>query len=412
MIEGFKPWGNKTSLAIRLSAYLLLTFATSCAGTSLLREPVPEALVTRADVQDYSKIRFYSDDQSAMEELVQVRITETRTLYTGIPLKNRKVDIRFLSISGGGSDGAFGAGFLNGWTATGQRPRFDVVTGVSTGAMIAPMAYLGTDYDTKLKEAYTTISTEDVAKVQLLPALLGQANSLSSNGPLQAMVAKYMTQSMLNEIADEYRKGRMLLIGTTNLDAQRPVIWDIGAIAVSGRPDALALTRQIILASAAIPGAFPPVQIKVQVDGKVYDELHVDGGVTRQVFMYPPGYNPRVVDKALGWKAKRYAYIIRNAKIDPQFKITKAKLLPISARSIDTLIKSQGIGDLYRIYATASRDGVDYNVAYIPSNFSVPSKSTFDRAYMNALYELGYSSASSGYKWHKSPPQLDVSEKR
>ena len=239
MIEGFKPWGNKTSLAIRLSAYLLLTFATSCAGTSLLREPVPEALVTRADVQDYSKIRFYSDDQSAMEELVQVRITETRTLYTGIPLKNRKVDIRFLSISGGGSDGAFGAGFLNGWTATGQRPRFDVVTGVSTGAMIAPMAYLGTDYDTKLKEAYTTISTEDVAKVQLLPALLGQANSLSSNGPLQAMVAKYMTQSMLNEIADEYRKGRMLLIGTTNLDAQRPVIWDIGAAVFCHSPNSI-----------------------------------------------------------------------------------------------------------------------------------------------------------------------------
>jgi hypothetical protein len=150
----------------------------------------------------------------------------------------------------------------------------------------------------------------------------------------------------------------------------------------------------------------------VQVDGKVYDELHVDGGVTRQVFMYPPGYSPRVVDKALGWKAKRYAYIIRNAKIDPQFKITKAKLLPISARSIDTLIKSQGIGDLYRIYATASRDGVDYNVAHIPSSFSVPSKSTFDRTYMNALYELGYSSASSGYKWHKAPPQLDGSENR
>src|SRR5207244_4858519 len=148
---------------------------------------------------------------------------------------------------------------------------------------------------------------------------------------------------MLEEIGAEYRKGRILLIGTTNLDAQRPVIWDIGALANSGRPDALQLMRRIMLASASVPGALPPVEIKVTADGRPYDEMHVDGGVTRQVFLYPPGYEPQVVDRTLGWKPVRRAYIIRNSKVAPEFKVTQSKLLQIASRSISTLIKTQGI---------------------------------------------------------------------
>ena len=232
-------------------------------------------------------------------------------------------------------------------------------------------------------------------------------DSLASDSPLQRLIARYVTQQMIEKIAIEYRKGRMLLIGTTNLDAQRPVIWDIGAIAVSARADALALVRRIILASASIPGAFPPVQVQVDADGKDYNEIHVDGGVTRQVFLFPPGYDPKEVDAALEWKPARHAYIIRNGKIDPHFEVTQLELLPIAERSISTLIKTQGIGDLYRIYTVCLRYHVDYNVAYIPGSFSVTSTSAFDPKYMNALFDLAYRESSSGFRWHKQPPGLD-----
>ena len=217
--------------------------------------------------------------------------------------------------------------------------------------MIAPLAFLGPKYDDKLKEAYTTISTEDVAKAQVLPALLGKVSGLADTAPLKKLIARFLTQQMLDEIAVESRKGRVLLIGTTNLESQRPIIWDIGAIAESGHPQALELVREIILASASIPGAFPPVNVGVTADGKPYNEMHVDGGVTRQVFMYPPTYSPLAIDKAIGWKPKRTVYIIRNNKIEPEYAVVKPKLISVAGRSIDTLIKSDGIGDLYRIYA-------------------------------------------------------------
>lgn len=269
------------------------------------------------------------------------------------------------------------------------------------------MAFLGSKYDGKLKEAYTTVSTEEVATPQVFAALIGAQSAMADTKPLEELIARYMTESMLAEIAEEHRKGRILMIGTTNLDAQRSVIWDIGAIAASGDPNGLSLVRKIILASAAIPGAFPPVQIDVTVEGKHYQELHVDGGVTRQVFLYPPGFSPSEVDAAIGWKLKRRLYIIRNTKIDPEFSVTQAKLLPIAARSISTLIKTQGVGDLYRIHAIAARDNVEYKLAFIPNDFTVEAKNAFDKEYMGALFQRGYELGRSGYSWHDRPPGLE-----
>jgi hypothetical protein len=388
------------------AAAVLSLLVAGCLPTGDMRDPVPEPLATQAAVEGYGKIRYYSDDTIAMRALAQARIAQIRQRFGNVSLKGRKIDITFLSVSGGGSDGAFGAGFLVGWSEHGTRPEFSVVTGISTGAMIAPLAFLGPKYDPMLREAYTTVSTEDVAEKQVLAAVFGQAPSLASNAPLRRLVAKYMTADMLAEIGVAHQKGRMLLIGTTNLDSQRPVIWDIGAIANSGRPDALELTRDIILASAAIPGVFPPIDIKVAADGKSFVEMHVDGGVTRQVFVYPPGYSPELVDNALGWKPSRRAYIIRNSKVDPQYKETDLKLIPITSRSIDTLIKSQGVGDLYRIYATAQRDKLDYNLIYIPRSFEMKNSSAFDRTYMNALFDLGRDMGRSNKHWEKQPPGM------
>jgi hypothetical protein len=272
--------------------------------------------------------------------------------------------------------------------------------------MIAPLAFLGPKYDDKLREAYTTISTEDVAKTQVLPALLGRVSGLADTAPLKKLIARYLTQSMLDEIAVESRKGRLLLIGTTNLESQRPIIWNIGAIAESGHPEALNLVHEVILASASIPGAFPAVNVSVTAGGKPYNEMHVDGGVTRQVFMYPPTYSPLAIDRAIGWKPKRTVYIVRNNKIEPEYAVVKPKLIHVAGRSIDTLIKSDGIGDLYRIYAVAQRDKVGYNYVSIPSDFTVKSTSAFDKAYMNSLFEAGYNEALQPEPWKHTPPGL------
>lgn len=394
-------------MRLRLLTVVLAVAFGGCAAGLINRAPVPANLVDEAAVANLSNIRFWGDSKDR-EYMTEQRIGRIREIYGDKAAKVSRTS-NILTLSGGGSDGAFGAGLLVGWTEHGDRPQFDLVTGVSTGAMMAPLAFLGAKYDPQLKEAYTTLTDSDVATPQIFSALVGSTAGLADTAPLKALVAKYMTAEMLTEIAEEHRKGRVLMIGTTNLDAQRSVIWDIGAIAGSGSPTALNLVRQIILASAAIPGAFPPVEITVTANGKEFKELHVDGGVTKQVFLYPPGFSPKAVDKVIGWKVKRRLFIIRNTKVDPEFADTKNQLIPIATRSIATLIKTQGIGDLYQIYTTAKRDGVDYHLAYIPSDFAVASKSAFDRDYMSALFQRGYELGRAGYKWHKEPPGLDVS---
>jgi len=379
---------------------------TGCAADLGTTPHVPAALVDRAAIDNLPNVRYWGDSKpGSYADLARQRVEIVRKSLGPNGHKTKRV-INILTVSGGGSDGAFGAGLLVGWTHHGTRPQFDFVTGISTGAMMAPLAFLGPRYDRKLKEAYTTLNTEDVATPQVLSAIIGVSSSLASTKPLEEMIAKYMTADILAEIGREHVKGRILMIGTTNLEAQRSVIWDIGAIAVSGHPRALELVRKIILASAAIPGAFPPVEIDVTIEGKRYQEMHVDGGVTRQVFLYPPGFTPQEIDKGIGWNVSRRLFILCNAKLSPEFRHIKKQLLPIASRSISTLIKTQGIGDLYEIHTLAKRDRADYNLAYIPEEFALQSKDAFDKAYMNELFKLGYELGRRGYPWSKLPPGL------
>lgn len=391
-----------------LKAVLLATFcvvASGCTTASVLT-PVPQDQVGDARIDPFKDIRFWADEPAAAYAAIEEkRVAKVRAAY-GDSLRGKTVPLNYLCISGGGSNGAYGAGFLVGWTAKGTRPQFNGVTGISTGSMIAPLAFLGPKYDEQLREAYTTIGTDDVANSQVLSALLGRSAGLADTAPLKKTIARFLTQQMLDEIAVESRKGRILLIGTTNLESQRPIIWDIGAIAESGHPQALELVREIILASASIPGAFPPVNVGVTVDGKPYNEMHVDGGVTRQVFLYPPTFNPRGVDKEIGWRPRRTAYIIRNNKIEPEYAVVKPKVLSVAGRSIDTLIKADGIGDLYRLYAISKRDNISYNYTSIPAAFDGVSKSAFDKVYMTSLFEAGYDAAQEPQPWMHTPPGL------
>jgi len=316
-------------------------------------------------------------------------------------------DSTFLALSGGGSDGAFGAGLLCGWTQHGDRPTFRVVTGVSTGAIIAPFAFVGPDYDHVLRTVYTTLSTRDIAtRRSLVDGLL--SDSLVDTSNLRHLLDRYVDQEFLDRVAAEYQKGRGLIIGTTNMDAQRPVLWSMGAIAASGHPDSLQLFRDVMIASAAIPGVFPPVMIRVEgPDGRVYDEMHADGGVTSQVFLYPAALSLREVSRAEGVQRHRSVYVIRNAQLTPHFETVPRRTLPIAQRAVATLIKTQGVGDLYRIYLGCLRDDLDYRLAHIPDDFHVRSREFFDPQYMKALFDMSFDLAAAGFSWKTAPPGFE-----
>ena len=310
--------------------------------------------------------------------------------------------VSFLAISGGGDNGAYGAGFLNGWTAAGTRPEFKAVTGVSTGALIAPFAFLGSKYDYVLERVYTQTSQKNIFKKRgLIKGVFGDA--MADSRPLAETIAEYVNQQLLDEIAAEYAKGRVLLVGTANLDSLEPVIWNMTAIAASKDPRSIPLFRSILLASASIPGAFPPVLIDVDVNGTRYQEMHVDGGTMAQVFFYPPSIHINQV----GAERQRSLYVIRNARLDADWASVERSTLSIAARAIGSLTRTQGIGDLYRIYSTTQRDGIDFNLTFIPRTFNTPHLEEFDTNYMRELYALGKEAALSGYKWEKYPPGFE-----
>jgi predicted acylesterase/phospholipase RssA len=385
---------------------LLAVLALPGCGSLERREAVPPDLSEKAVIPGIPDSRYWVDrDSSAfVKDAVQAVERERAVLAAQGKRTDRLPPANFLAISGGGDAGAFGAGLLVGWTAQGTRPEFKAVTGISTGALIAPFAYLGPRYDKVLREVYTSLGPKDVFEPRGALAAL-TSDAMADTTPLWQLIGKYITPEFLAEIAREYQKGRILLIGTTNLDARRPVIWNMGAIASSKAPQALDLFRKIMLASASIPGAFPPVMIDVEVDGKPYQEMHVDGGAMAQVFLYPPrtAASFAAAGKAVPTRVRR-AYIIRNAMITPDWSSTQRATLTIVGRAIASLIQTQGVGDLYRIYATAQKDGVDFNLAYIGPDFTYPHKEEFDTEYMRKLFDYAYQLAVKGYPWKKTPP--------
>lgn len=304
----------------------------------------------------------------------------------------------FLAVSGGGDNGAYGAGFLNGWSASGTRPEFKVVTGISTGALIAPFAFLGPKYDYVLRRVYTETSQKDIFKKRgIVKGIFGDA--MADSRPLANVISSYVNRALLDEIAAEYAKGRLLLVGTANLDALEPVIWNLTAIATSQDPNATKLFANVLLASASIPGAFPPVMIDVNAGGTRYQEMHVDGGTMAQVFLYPPS-----LSLADAPQRKRVLYIIRNARLDPDWASVERRTLSIATRAIASLTRTQGIGDLYRIYATSQRDGLDFNLTYIPRTFDTPHNENFETAYMRSLFDVGFQAGKDARQWEKFPP--------
>jgi predicted acylesterase/phospholipase RssA len=381
-----------------------LVLAASCAHPSR-HSAVPSAEVTRAVVPGMPEAtRFWAiaDPKEYIREVVASSEREKRYLaQTGhqgpLPPAN------YLAVSGGGDDGAFGAGLLMGWTQAGTRPVFTVVTGISTGALIAPLAFLGPAYDETLKQVYTTISTKDVVRRRHIWSLLF-SDGMVDPSPLARLIARFIDAATLARIADEYEKGRRLLLVTADLDAAQPVVWNMTAIAASHQPNALELFRTIMMAAVSSPAIFPPVMIDVEVNGQRYQEMHVDGGTMTEVFLYPAMVHTKRETAVFGVDRVRTLYIIRNARLDFPWASVERQTLAIARRALFSLIQTQGIGDLYRLYALARRDDIDFNLASIPSGFPPTQKEDFDPVYMSRLFERGRSLGAAGYKWDKAPP--------
>ncbi len=397
-----------------LFVLLALVLLAGCAGV-LERHPVPESdLETAAPYGIRGGIlRAWGDtlDDTASSVLLSswieaLRQSKAEQIAAGGPIPEAN-----LAISGGGPDGAFGAGLLNGWTARGDRPEFSLVTGISTGAIVAVFAFLGPNYDATLEEIYTTYRTEQLATATYFAALTG-GWSLADTSGYRRLIDRYVDEEVVRRLAEEYRKGRGLLIGTTNLDASRPVVWNITGIAASGHPMARKLIQDVIQASSAIPAAFPPVLIPVETpDGRQFDEMHVDGGATQQVMFLNPAFSLKEIDRGLGVPFDRTLYVIINNQLRKAYSPVSPRLVSIAGVAASSLIGGSGTGDIYRIYATAKRDDMALKIMEIPGDFDGEAEEPFDPIYMKKLYGLGYQMGKSGAAWQASPPGYRILER-
>ena len=380
--------------AIIVAAQLMLA---GCASDRY--SAVPSALAGDLTFAQVENARFAGEDVASMRVEFE-RAFARRRSHAG-----SASPVTFLALSAGQEDGAFGAGLLVGWSQHGGRPEFQIVTGTSTGALAAPFAFLGPEFDWALEAMYTRTEVDDIVDARFLVAAVNN-DAMMDTEPLARTIAKYLSQRVLQRIAEEYGKGRLLLISTTNLDSSKLVVWNIGAIAASENPDRLELVRKIILASAAVPGLFPPVMIDANLKEGRYQEMHVDGGTVSQMFLYPPSLDMAAIIKPFAKKVRPAAYVIRNGRVSPQPEEVERGTLQIAGRAITTMIASSAVGELYRIYTTAQRDHIAFNLALIEDDFAEPYKKRFDHAYMSKLFAYGRAKGVAGYAWQTTPPDF------
>jgi predicted acylesterase/phospholipase RssA len=391
-------------MTLRLALLSLCLTLSGCAA--LLRTPVPIDQMGKTDIPGLPEVRAAAGTRGTLIEADLVA-SFAQEAPGDFPLgADGQVHYAQLILSGGGPNGAFGAGLLAGWSTNGQRPRFKIVTGVSTGALMAPFAFLGPDYDADLKHFYTTTDSRRVFRVRSVLQMLG-GESLADTGPLAATIAEHVDEKFLQQIAAEHRRGRRLYVGTTDLDAQRFMIWNMGAIAASGHPEALELFRRVILASASVPIAFPPVFFKVEAGGRIFDEMHVDGAVGTRMFYTGGLFNFAAAQRTAGRAVGREdLYVIHNGQLRGVPQETPRALRGIAARALDSSGKSAAVGDLFRIYTLAGRSGASFRWTTLPRGVEIQGAETFDPVKMAELYEIGYAQGIKGGDWATWLPGL------
>jgi Patatin-like phospholipase len=369
----------------RLGPLVLLCALALAACSSLPRIPYTAADAGEARVLNLDGLRRYTD-----EPVANFRFEKT----------SATAPVTYLALSGGGADGAYGVGVLAGWTAAGTRPAFTVVSGVSTGGLIAPFAFLGSQYDDTLKELYTGgIAESLLSDPSIMRVLFG--SGLFGNTRLRELVARYVGPEIMASVAREYAKGRRLLIVTTDLDTQRTAIWDMGKIAAIGSPEALHLFRDVMAASASIPLVFPPIMIEAEGEGRRFQEMHVDGGVTAPVLTLPDAllFHGRLPDSA-----RLNIYILVNKKLERTFELVPNGTIDVASRSLSSITQSQTRSLILSTYDFARRNRLGFHLSYIERDYPASPSEGFDTAYMRALYQYGYDKAASGRAWTSAPP--------
>jgi hypothetical protein len=305
----------------------------------------------------------------------------------------------WLAISGGGSDGAYGAGVLTGWTQAGTRPEFAAVTGASIGSLIAPFAFLGPKYDESIRKNFTTIAAADIFEDRVT------RDSLFDSWPLKRIIEQQVTPKLLAEIAAEHARGRRLFVATTNLDAGRRTLWNMGAIAARGDEGSLRLFRDVLLASCSIPGFFSPVAIGVEANGKKFEELHSDGTITAPFFVMPEGM---LSASSSARPMLSQLYVVVNSKLAPEFDVTGRSIAGVLGRSIGVALTSALRAEIMLIYVAAQRQGIGLHIAHVDPAFHMLSRGPFDGKYMQALYEFGVAAGKKGTAFEDALPDLSM----
>jgi hypothetical protein len=383
---------RRTAVARKLPLVLALLALAGCA--SLARIPSTKEQQAVATIPGIPNARVWSDDRA--DALLARARSDGRADAAG-----RFGAINVLAISGGGSNGAYGAGLLIGWSDRGTRPEFTVVTGASAGALIAPFAFLGSAYDPVLKSLFSEGIGEELLQIDGLSAIFGAG--VFKTEPLKRLVARYIDEQLLERVGAEYRKGRRLLVVTTNLDAQRTAVWDMGAIASSGAPGALALFREVLVASASVPGVYSPVLINVEGEGRRFDEMHVDGGVRANLLVVPESLLlSSVPPPASG--VHPHVYILMNNKLEQDFEMVEGKTLAIVSRSFTTAVKANTQTTLIATYDFTRRNKWDFNLASIDADYPTTTAIGFDKTYMRQLFQYGYDQGYQGPPWRKTLP--------
>lgn len=359
---------------------MLCAVLAGCAS-AVPRVPFTASEQTVAEVVGLKGVRAWTDGPS--EGRLEKWLPPTR-------------EITMLALSGGSDSGAYGAGFLNGWSASGARPSFSIVSGVSTGALIAPFAFLGPAYDPVLRSLYTQTSASDVFTVRpVVAGLFG--SSFADTSPLQRRISELVTPELLAAIAREHARGRRLYVITTNLDAQRAVIWNMGEIASRPHPNSLAVFRQVLLASAAVPGLFAPVLIDVEAGGRRFQEMHADGGTITQFLSVTERL--LVGSRPLPRGISLTQYVLINKKLAPEFAVVDNKTLQIVSRGFATIIKANTRSSVLNTFNYARHNRVRLRLTYIGTDFTLKDDKPFDPGYMRALFDYGYRQGVSGTSW-------------
>ena len=399
------------SIKFKENVYLIVVIAvsifTSGCAQKLHHQPLDKVAYAAIDFTDAaSGDRWWGDTKPPLIEhnlRLQAEVLKKRFPSAVNATKKNAPAYHSLTISGGGADGAFGAGILVGWSKSGQRPEFEIVTGTSTGAIIAPFAFLGTKYDKVLLEIYSQLTKDKIYQSQFLSGIFG-GSSIADTKSLQQQIEKYITLELIEEIAKQHEKLRSLLIVTTHLDAMRPMIWDIGQIASRRDSESVALIRKILLASAAIPVLFPPVVFDFEKDGKQFTELHIDGGVTRNAFSYPAKISIKEIESIQRLTFNRNVYVIQNGNNKMPYAPTPVDLMGIASRTTLGLLQGKINADIEHIYYLSKRDDINFNMIEIPDEYIADKSIDFDPQYMDDLIKLGMKIGISGTFWYQKPP--------